>query len=132
VFRELLIPMAVLEELQSRRPSSGREWVSRPAEWLRVESAGAVNRDLGGLDQGEAEVIALAERPSVKLVLLDERKARRTARERGLLVVGALGIIDRAAALGMVDLVETLERLRRTNFRAAPSLIRSLLAGPRK
>jgi predicted nucleic acid-binding protein len=132
IFSEVLIPTAVLDELQAPgAPPEVREWTATSKSWLRVENAGDLDRDLTSLDRGESEVITLAKRRSVKLVLLDERKARRAARDRNLLVTGTLGILDRGAALGVIDIRVALDRLQRTSFRVSPRLIRSLLARPR-
>jgi predicted nucleic acid-binding protein len=132
LFSQVLVPRAVHDELQAPgAPQEVRDWISNPADWLRIENTGDTVQGLG-LDRGEAEVITLAERHSLKLVLLDETKARRVARERGLLVAGTLGILDRADALGVMDIGEALQRLQGTNFRASPRLIRSLLAKPRR
>jgi predicted nucleic acid-binding protein len=59
-------------------------------------------------------------------VLLDERKGRQAARERGLRVSGTLGLIRLAADQGLVTLTDALERLEKTNFRATPKLFNSL------
>jgi predicted nucleic acid-binding protein len=127
VFSQVLIPGAVLAELQAPgAPREVREWIASPNDWLRVETAGVVDHDSWGLDRGECEVITLAKRRSVKLVLLDERRARRAALEHGLLVAGTLGVLDRAAAQGIVDMADALKRLQHTSFRASPGLIRSL------
>jgi predicted nucleic acid-binding protein len=76
------------------------------------------------LDAGEAEAIAIALEHSANLVLLDERKGRHAARQRGLAVSGTLGVIALGALRGLVNMPDALARLRRTNFRASPKLIR--------
>ena len=66
------------------------------------------------LDLGEAEVIALAiERGGFESVLLDDRDARRVARERGLAVAGSAGVLVLAKDRGVLPEVRpTLDQLR--------------------
>lgn len=65
------------------------------------------------LDDGEAEVIALAVERQADLVLGDEAEARRIAELYGLLKTGIIGILIRARREGVVDLLRPeLSRLR--------------------
>lgn len=59
-------------------------------------------------------------------VLLDERKGRKAARDRGTPGAGTLGVLRLAAGRGLVTLTDALERLERTTFRATPKLFDSL------
>lgn len=61
------------------------------------------------------------------MLLLDDGKARRAARERGLAVTGTLAVLAGAARRGLVDLPTALSQLQQTTFRAPASLIRLLL-----
>lgn len=58
---------------------------------------------------------------------MDEKAARKAARDLGLRVTGLLGILDESASRGMVDFIAAVERLRKTNFRASPQLLKTLL-----
>jgi predicted nucleic acid-binding protein len=49
-----------------------------------------------GIDAGEAETIVLAEQYQADLVLIDEMRARRIAREKALRVKGTLGVLHEA------------------------------------
>jgi predicted nucleic acid-binding protein len=60
------------------------------------------------LDPGEAEAIALADEIKAGLILLDERRARRLARQRGLLHVGVLGMLIEAKHAGLIPAVKPL------------------------
>ena len=70
--------------------------------------------------------LAEARRPNVVL-LIDEGKGRCVATQRRIPIIGTLGVLDTAAARGLLDLRSALERLRQTNFYVAPSLIVRLL-----
>lgn len=60
------------------------------------------------------------------MVLLDEAKGRKAAAERGLIVTGTIGILNRAAKRGLIDRADAVERLSKTSFRASPKLFDSL------
>ena len=55
-------------------------------------------------------------------------KAVEEARRLGLPVTGTLGILDRAAEHGLIELAPAITRLRQTTFRVDPSLLDRLLA----
>jgi predicted nucleic acid-binding protein len=63
--------------------------------------------------------------------MIDERLGRNKARERGISVIGPLGILDDAASQGWIDLIEALTKLQQTNFRVSPQIIQQLLDQPR-
>jgi predicted nucleic acid-binding protein len=129
LFDSVVIPGAVSQELSSEHaPSPVREWMAARPSWIAVRQVAAVPADLRSLDVGEAEAIALALETSAELVLLDERRGRRAARERRVNVAGTLGVLDAAAARGLIELSETLDALARTSFRMSPRLLRQLRA----
>jgi len=66
------------------------------------------------LGAGERGAILLAKSLAADLVLLDEWKARRIAREAGLAITGCLGVLEAAARRGLVPDVrkEYIELLR--------------------
>lgn len=128
LFNRVLVPEAVLRELRSPAAlGQVGEWLDTTPDWLESRVAADIPSELRQLGPGEREAIVLAESVDDGLVLLDERKARGIARQRGLAVTGTLGVLDLAAARGLVDLAEAFERLARTNFRGSPRLLRSLL-----
>jgi hypothetical protein len=103
LFREVIIPQAVQVELL-------RTHATLP-EWLRVQVL--QDREKAKLyaqsvDRGEAEAIALAEELHADHLLMDERKGRRLAQQRGLPVVGLLGIILMAKHAGFIPSARNL------------------------
>jgi len=130
LFTRVLIPPAVLRELQdSGTPEAVRRWTEKLPAWLEVHpaqdgSAGALPASLGA---GEREAIALGEELHADLLLVDDREAREEASKHGLRILGTLGLLERAAALGLVSLPAAIERLRGTTFRIAGSLVEDAL-----
>ena len=128
LFSRVLVPEAVLRELRSpAAPAQIGAWLNTSPDWIESRVATDIPTELRQLGPGEREAIALAESVNRGLVLLDERRARGIARQRGLAVTGTLGVLDLAAARGLVDLADACDRLARTNFRGSPRLLRSLL-----
>jgi len=80
LFSEIVIPPAVREEFLSAEKETRRKTL-RDESWIRVIELENPNRTgaFATLDEGEAQVLALAEEQNASLVLIDERKARRYA-----------------------------------------------------
>ena len=128
LFEQVLIPGAVRRELHSAEaPQEIRKWMARKPNWLESREVASTPADLRQLDDGEREAIVLAQSTGTTLILLDEKKGRQAARERGLSVVGTLGVIDLAARRGLVSLLDALKKLERTSFRASPQLLRAII-----
>ena len=74
-------------------------------EWLEIKplSASIASMVLATLDLGESAVIQLALEWNAQWVCIDEWKARRAALSVGLDVVGVLGLLARAKAVGLVE-----------------------------
>ena len=118
-FEHVLIPPAVWQEVVVQ--GAGRKGASdvRQAnsdEWLIVETP-APNPILhflrAKLDDGEAESIALALERLPEVLLLDEEHARAIARQLGVRITGAVGILLRAKLAGLIPLLRPeLDQLR--------------------
>jgi len=107
LYTEVLIPEAVADEL--RRPATPepvRRWIADPPQWLQVVPLTALPsfRPLDRLDRGEHDAILLALHLKADLVLMDDREGAEEARSLGLSVTGTLGILDRAAERGLIEL----------------------------
>jgi predicted nucleic acid-binding protein len=77
------------------------------------------------LQPGEQSAILLAEAVNADIIVIDERSARRVAADRGLRVTGTLGVLGEAAERGLIDFTRAVERLRKTNFRYSPALLKA-------
>ena len=87
---------------------------------------------LASLDAGEQAVIALAVSLRAELILMDDRVGVAAARSRGLAATGTLGLLDRAARRGLIDLAAAFADLKATNFHTRQALLDALLAAWRK
>ena len=129
LFGEVIIPEAVSIELKDQgAPQAVRQWLASPTPWLKIMSASPKSDPiLRRLHRAEQEAILLGEELTADLLLLDEKAARRAAVERGLNVTGLVGILDRAATVGLIELPSVLARLSQTNFRVAPRILKKVL-----
>jgi predicted nucleic acid-binding protein len=130
LYGSVAIPIAVLAELRSRgAPSQVREWVSNPPLWLRVETVDPafVAHTAPDLDPREREAIALARQLQAELLVIDDRAGRREARRWDLTVTGTLGVLRTAAARGLIQFREVIERLQQTSFYISADLLQQLL-----
>ena len=102
--------------------------LASPPSWLSALPVSTSNDpELRRLHVGERDAIQLALDCSAQLILLDDKAARNAATERKLEVAGLLGVLVTAAERGLVDIVDAVDRLQQTNFRASPSLLQSIL-----
>jgi predicted nucleic acid-binding protein len=102
------------------------------AGWLQVWQAPitALPVDLGDLDAGESESIALALqlRPTPSLLLIDERAGRAAATECGLPIIGTAALIGRAKKNGLITLAKpVLAKLLASDFRMSATLMIQVL-----
>ena len=80
------------------------------------------------LDKGEAEAIILALENNISRILIDDYKGRKTAKQRGLIVVGTLGLLLNAKKEGLLDSVKNnVELLQKNNMRISKKLYHKIL-----
>lgn len=72
---------------------------------------------LQSLGAGEQAAITLALSLQADPILIDERKGTSAAIAKGFEVTGTLGILRQAARGGLIDIADTIMKLKRTNFR---------------
>lgn len=131
LYQSVTIPQTVADELRATEsPPLVKRWITQPPDWLQIQSIGTPQEiELGKLDPGEREAILLAEQLKANLVILDDKAARQIATERGLKIIGLLGILKDAARSDLLDLKTTFEQLQEVGFWVAPSLLERLLEG---
>lgn len=128
LFHQVVIPPTVFRELQQpNTPPPVRQWAASLPTWVAVQTPKTVNLKLD-VDAGELEAICLAQEIHADAVLMDDRAGRSAAIHCGLAVVGTIGLLEQAAARGLIELPTALARLRQTNARLDPELIHAALA----
>lgn len=129
LFLHVAVPRAVITELlHEDAPEAVRTWASNLPAWIGVqENPLSASAGLETLQGGEQASILLAESMKADIILLDEKAARRVAANRGLRVTGLLGVLGEAATRGLVELAPAIDRLRTTNFRSSPALLKATL-----
>jgi len=127
LFSQVVIPPTVFRELQQpNTPAPVREWANSLPKWASVQTPKAINLKLD-VDAGELEAICLAQEIKAAAVLMDDRAGRNAAIHCGLAVIGTVGLLEQAAARGLLDLPQAMERLRQTNARLDSRLIDAAL-----
>jgi predicted nucleic acid-binding protein len=97
-----------------------------PPPWLTVATAPAHDEQAPQrLDPGVRDAIALALALQANLMLMDDRAGVAVARAQGLAVVGTIGILDLAGRRKLIDIGDAVARLKTTNFRYRPGLLRA-------
>jgi predicted nucleic acid-binding protein len=133
LFQKIILPDTVQAELaDSDAPHEVRIWIDGSPDWIEVREAPVAVEPLADIDDGEQGVILLALALHADLLLMDDRKGVRLAREQGFRVTGTLGILAMASRRGMIDLAEAFARLRRTTFRCSEKVMAELLAREKK
>jgi len=127
LFQKVVIPPTVFRELQQpNTPSAVREWANALPPWVAVQTPKLITLDLD-VDAGELEAICLAQEIKAAAILMDDRAGRNAAMHCGLAVIGTIGLLEQAAAGGLLELPQVMERLRQTNARLDAALIRGAL-----
>ncbi len=127
LYDRLVIPSAVVQELShAKTPRPVSLWIRALPQWASVQSPSQIEPS-SRLGLGEREAIAIALELKAAQLLVDDRVARRIADQRGLLTSGTTGVLEQAAASGLVNLPEVMQKLLNTNFRIDAEVVRELL-----
>jgi predicted nucleic acid-binding protein len=133
-YERILVPLEVHHEVTvDGQGLPGAEEV-RNAGWIEVAPQGSLadislEQACQGLGAGERSAILLAKTLPADLILLDEWKARRIAREAGFSIVGCLGVLEAGARRGLVpDLRQAYIDLLRQGIRFDIGLLQDSLA----
>jgi predicted nucleic acid-binding protein len=128
LFQQIIIPDVVRDEMvDPSAPLLLQQWIANPPSWLTVQTVSGVDATLNALDPGEQAAITLAQNLPADLLIIDERLGRRIASDRGISIIGTLGVLDDAASQGLIDLSDVIARLQQTNFRISRRIIQTLL-----
>ncbi|NJM07049.1 DUF3368 domain-containing protein [Candidatus Gracilibacteria bacterium] len=100
LYGTLTIADAVEHEFAAKLQPGDLDLRSLP--WLTIRAIDVPVELAARLDRGEAATIALAELLQPRLVLLDERRGRRIAAERGLPIIGTGTVLVDAKRQGLI------------------------------
>ena len=125
LFGKVIIPQAVFNDLQRpKTPQPVKEWIVKHPAWLEVRQADlSLYTPQKRIGAGECEAFALALELQADAVLLDDKGAMVEARRLGLMTIRTFDILERAAKENLLDLPETIDRIKRTSFRLPPAKI---------
>lgn len=128
LFQQIIIPDKVRDEmLDPDAPPVLQQWIANPPSWLIVQTVPIIDTTLSSLNSGEQAAITLAQNLPADLLIIDERLGRQVAEERGIAIIGTVGILDDAAEQGLINLAEAIAQLQQTNFRISRRIIQALL-----
>lgn len=127
LFQQVVIPPEVAAEMRhAKAPDLVRSFIAGPPSWLSIQ-APSVMLPLPELDPGEAAAISLAAELGAAL-LIDETDGRKEAQSRGLTVIGAVGVLERAANLGFIsDLAAVHAKVRTMRFHVSEAVLQGSL-----
>ena len=120
VYRNLLITPEIAYEFQEPLP-----------DWIQIQAVSDTKyQDFleTQIDKGEASVLSLASEFNQPLLLLDDLKARKLAKNLNFNITGTLGIINKEKSLRLIDAVKPIiEKILLTDFRIAGGIVKELL-----
>ncbi len=126
LYDKVWAPRIVLDEYQAKAPPTEPDLAQ--VSWLTVVDAVIIDPTLPLLDVGEAAALSLAQTIGARLILLDERKARRIAARIGLQVAGTLAVLLRAKQQGLIAAIQPyITQMQSQGRRFHPDLIARLL-----
>lgn len=134
LYGRIITPPVVLEvELpHPHSPAPVRAWAQQLTdipEWLAPHAPTRTpEADLLLLEAGERDTILVAQELQADLILMDDKDGRKAAELRALTVYGTVGVLVRAAELGLIDLQDMFARLLTTSFRIDERILRDALA----
>src|SRR5687767_11283958 len=115
LYKEIFVTPEVADEVGDSLP-----------EWARQRSSSnhsLIEQLSADLEIGEATSIALALELSDCLLIIDEKKGRRTAKQLGIDITGTFGIVMKGIEDGLIEAPNTIvDRLERAGFRLSESL----------
>jgi predicted nucleic acid-binding protein len=112
-------------------PQVAREFAQPLPSWIipkEISNHSRFNEIHLLLDEGEASAITLAIETKNSVLVIDEKKGRKIARELNLEIIGTLRILLLAKQKGIISAVKPLiEALHQYNFRFSKSIVEEIL-----
>ncbi len=131
LFQEVIIPDAVKREVGSGGKDSFGFNEIKNEEWIKTQKIKNILAKaclLTDLDEGEAEVVVLAEELTASTIIMDDKLGRKIARLRGFNVIGTLRLLVLAKGKGLITEVEPLlKKLKEAGFWLNEDLYKDIL-----
>jgi uncharacterized protein len=132
LYGRIVIPVAVYHEVVTQGFGRPGAVETATAGWIdrrRVADLNKVSALRNRLDEGESEVIVLAEKVTADLVIVDEAAARRELVIRRISHTGVVGTLIQAKLRRLIpELKPELDRLRACGFYLTDRVYRASLA----
>lgn len=126
MYGRIWAPRIVLDEYHAKAPPNEPDLAQAP--WLTVVDGVLIDPTLPLLGGGEAAALSLAQAIGARLILLDERKARRIAARIGLQVAGTLAVLLRAKQQEQIAAIRPyITQMQNQGRRFHPDLVARLL-----
>jgi predicted nucleic acid-binding protein len=120
LFGQIVITQIVADEFGKELP-----------DWIDKQNPLNRNNQLvleTSLDKGEASSIALALEKEDCLLIIDEGRGRKVAKQLGLTITGTLGVLAQAKQSGyLIALKPLLDKVKQTDFRLSEQLVKATL-----
>jgi len=128
-FDEVYVPYAVYKEVSVYdKPFSEKLKQYLKNKVSTVENINMVSVLNERIDLGEAEAITLAFEKKADFIILDDLKARKTAKRNGLNVIGTLGLLLEAKKEGKIKkFKECIQIFSDNDIRLSEKLIKDIL-----
>ena len=115
LYEQILVTPEVAAEVGDSMP----EWIERRSS----TNTSLVDHLTSDLEIGEATSIALALEVPNCVLIIDEKKGRRTASQLGLEIIGTIGVVMKGMEDGLIKSPNTVvDRLEKAGFRFSESL----------
>lgn len=132
LYHEIYIPEAVKREvLAGGKDNYGCKEIQQE-KWIKTKKiSNTLAKDylLTDIDDGEAEVIVLAEELKASRIIMDDRLGRKIVLRRGFHLTGTLGLLVLAKKKGIVSEVKPLlKKIKGSGFWVSDDVFRAVLA----
>jgi predicted nucleic acid-binding protein len=136
LFNEILIPQAVFRELTTNVAFENEAKIVKESDFLKTSpiqnrKALEILQAASGLDDGESEAIILADELKSDVLIIDERRGRKVAKNLGINITGTVGVLLQAYDEKMITSEEIkayFGQLKNSNIRLSDSLIQEALS----